>query len=341
MYTVSSNRTEQGQTLPEDHTSKLDDEPVLMGYVQDFRDPDSIDYSSLSHVVFSFAHPEKDGSLTINDEMMVHLRKTVQHAKQEDTKVLLAVGGAIHVKGGSSYEYFKTAIKNPDSRLKLIEEIITTIEKENLDGVDIDFEHPRSKEDAHYLAAFTQALGEQLQSNDKELSIAVHAKVHSETGDEVKEVVYDSSMFQHVDYVNIMAYDGQWDSGYNAENLSPYPFAENVVNYWSSLFDKHGISKSKLVLGVPSYAQPENENDQQISYNAVIENGSAYAERDSIRVNGTTYHYNGKETVRKKTNLALDSGFGGMMLWEIGHDAEGTHSLTSIIHREQRNRMAD
>ena len=37
-------------------------------------------------------------------------------------------------------------------------------------------------------------------------------------------VVYEPSMFKNVDHVNIMAYDGQWDDGYNASNLSPYPY---------------------------------------------------------------------------------------------------------------------
>ena len=44
-----------------------------------------------------------------------------------------------------------------------------------------------------------------------------------------------------------------------------------------------------------------------------------------------TYYYNGEETIKKKTKLALDHGFGGMMMWELGHDAEGSHSLTQAI----------
>jgi GH18 family chitinase len=51
-------------------------------------------------------------------------------------------------------------------------------------------------------------------------------------------------------------------------------------------------------------------------------------------MNGTTYHYNGVETIKKKTNLALDHGFGGMMLWEAGHDSKGDHSLTTAIYDE-------
>ncbi|WP_342750506.1 glycosyl hydrolase family 18 protein [Alteribacillus bidgolensis] len=334
----TSNNTEKDQTQPQKPELEPVDSNVLMGYVQDFRDPASIDYSKLSHIIFSFAHPEKDGSLLMEDDKVSNLSKMVQKARQEDTKVMLAVGGAEHLKGGETYDYFKTAIANPTSRTKLINELIKITNEENLDGIDIDFEHPRSKEDALYLADFTQALGEKLHSNDKELSIAVHSKVNSETGKEVQSVVYNPSMFHYVDHVNVMAYDGQWDGEYNAANLSPYSFTENIVNYWSNLFDKHGISKQKLVLGVPFYAQPEDLADKQVSYDAIINHDPENAERDRVNLNGTTYHYNGETTVIKKTKLALINGFGGMVLWELGHDADGAHSLTSAIFDVQRKR---
>ena len=142
------------------------------------------------------------------------------------------------------------------------------------------------------------------------------------------------SMFQHVDHVNIMAYDGQWDGGYNAANLSPYPFTEKIVNYWATLFDENNLSKEKLVLGVPFYAQPEDPAIKQVSYAAIINKDPANAANDTVSMNGTTYHYNGVNTIQKKTNLALDHGFGGMMLWEAGHDSKGDHSLTSVIFNE-------
>lgn len=308
------------------------DSKVLIGYVQDFRNPASIEYSKLTHIIFSFAHPEKDGSLILNGEMALsNLRKTVKKAHQEDTKVMLAVGGMNHLKGGESYDYFKAALANPTSRSKLINELIEITNEENLDGIDIDFEHPRSKEDAQYLADFTKTLGEKLHLHNKQLSIAVYSMINSVTGTEVQSVVYDPSMFHHVDHVNIMAYDGQWDGEYNAANLSPYPFTKDVVNYWSNLFEKHGISKEKLVLGVPFYGQPEDVKNDQVSYDTIINHDPANAERDRVNLNGTTYHYNGETTMIKKTKLALANGFGGMMLWELGHDAKGKRSLTNAI----------
>ena len=305
---------------------------VLIGYVQDFRDPETINYSDMTHVIFSFAHPLPDGRLSLNGiHALNNLKKMVSLAHQHNTKVMLAIGGWFHIWGGESYPYFKEAIMNPDSRTKLIQELINITERENLDGIDIDFEYPRSMEEAQSLAAFTKELSSGLHNQSKELSIAVYAKVHSSSGTEVKSVFYDHSMFANVDHVNIMAYDGHWDGGYNAANLSPYSYAENIVNYWSELFSAYQLDKDKLVLGIPIYAQPEKQEQKQISYKSIIDNNPANAENDSVQINGMTYYYNGESTVEKKTLLALDHGFGGMMLWEAGHDALGEHSITRTI----------
>jgi chitinase len=314
---------------------ELEDSKVLIGYIQDFRDPEIVDYSKLTHVIFSFAHPTKDGDILLNgDSAIKNLRAMVTKAEKHDTKVILAVGGWFHINGGESYDYFKTAISNPASRTKLVKELTSLVDREKLDGIDIDFEHPRSKADAENLATFTKELSDKLHPKGKELSIAVYAKVHAGTGTVTDFVVYEPSMFQHVDHVNIMAYDGQWDGGYNAANLSPYPFSEKIVNYWAGLFEKHHIEKEKLVLGVPFYAQPEDATIKQVSYAAIINNNPENATSDTVNMNDTTYHYNGITTIQKKTGLALEHGFGGMMLWEAGHDSSGPHSLTTAIFEE-------
>jgi chitinase len=305
---------------------------VLMGYVQDFRDPKQIDYTDLTHIIFSFAHPTKDGKLIMNgDWALKNLRATVNKAKQYDTKVILAIGGWYHISGGESYQYFKPAISNSSSRTKLVNEIVNMVEQEKLDGIDIDFEHPRSVEDAENLTAFTKMLSTRLHAKNKVVSIAVNAKVHSVAGTEINNVVYEPKMFQYVDYVNIMAYDGHWDDGYNAANLSPYPYIKNIVSYWTTLFEKHHLPKEKLVLGVPSYAQPVDSQAKQASYAAIIKKDPAYAYRDTIKMNGTIYYYNGTSTVQKKTKLALENGFGGMMIWELGQDSASSHALTKTM----------
>ncbi|MFK9093603.1 glycoside hydrolase family 18 protein [Bacillus salipaludis] len=305
---------------------------VLIGYVQDFRDPNAVDYSKLTHIIFSFAHPTKDGGILLNgDSAVKNLRAVVSNAKKSNTKVMLAVGGWFHINGGESYEYFKTAISNPVSRTKLVNELTSIADREQLDGIDIDFEHPRGEADAENLAAFTKELSAQLHPKNKELSIAVYLKIHAVTLTEIGFVVYEPSMFEDVDHVNIMAYDGQWDDGYHAANLAPYPFTEKIVNYWADLFDKNNLPKEKLVLGVPFYAQPEDPKVKQVSYGAIINQDPANAAKDTVSMNGKTYYYNGDATMKKKTDLALAHSFGGMMIWEVGLDSQGSHSLTGTI----------
>jgi GH18 family chitinase len=326
---AQSKKAPKYKAVPKVNSTK---EKVLTAYVQDYRNPDVVDYSKLTYVNFSFAHPTKDGGLLLNGKMANdNLRAMVAKAHQHGTKIMLAIGGWYSIEGGESYKYFKPAITDPSTRAKLVNEILHMGDHEKLDGIDIDFEHPRSNEDALNLAAFIKDLSEKLHQEHKELSIAVHAKINGDTGTEANYVVYDPTMFQYVDHVNIMAYDGQYDGGYHAANLSPYPFTEKIVNYWTNLFDKHNISKQKLVLGVPSYAQPENPAIKQVSYAAILQNNSANAETDSVNMNGTTYYYNGQPTIQKKTKLALDHGFGGMMLWESGLDASGPQSITSTV----------
>jgi chitinase len=311
---------------------------VLEAYVQDFRDPKQLDYSKLTHVIFSFVHPTKDGGILYNGEpALKNLRTTVSLAKKNHTKVLVAIGGWFHINGGESYPYFKAAISNPAARTRLVHELVSFTDREHLDGVDIDFEHPHSTEDAENLAAFAKELGGVLHAKNKELSVAVYSKIHAVTLTETGFVKYDPSMFQAVDHVNIMAYDGQWDDGYHPENLSTYPFAEKIVNYWADYFDQLHLPKEKLVLGVPLYAQPANPKIKQVSYAAIIKQHPENAGTDTINMNGTTYYYNGEVTMKKKTNFALDHGFGGMMMWEAGHDAQGPMSITSTLY----NTIAD
>lgn len=322
----SAINTEQ-KTLPNPAKSK-----VLIGYVQDFRDPNVVDYAKLTHVIFSFAHPKMDGGILLNgDSALKNLRAMVLKAKKYNTKVILAVGGWYNIQGGESYKYFKTAISNPVSRTKLANELSGIATREKLGGIDIDFEYPRSTADAHNLTAFAKELSDKLHPQGKELSIAVYSEINAATETEMTAVIYEPAIFQLVDHVNIMAYDGQWDGKYNAANLSPYPFSEKVVNYWSHLFETHNLPKDKLVLGVPLYAQPENQASKQASIGAIINKNPANAESDTVSMNGTIYHYNGKATMIKKTKLALDHGFGGMMMWEAGQDAKGTNSLTGTI----------
>ena len=288
---------------------------ALMAYVQDFRNPEEIAYDQLTHVIFSFAHPTADGNILLNGDMALsNLRTIVAKAQETETKVILAVGGWSHLYGGESYDYFQAAISDPISRNKLVNSLMSLVDQEDLDGIDIDFEHPRSLLDAKNLTDFTKELSDKLHPQGKELSIAVHSKINAYTLTETDYVIYEPSTFEYVDHVNIMAYDGQWDEGYHAENLSSYVFTEKIANYWSNLFEQNNLSKEKLVLGVPFYAQPEDASINPVSYATIINDNPENAVNDTVSLNGTIYHYNGSETMKKKTNCLTEKKLHFMLI---------------------------
>ena len=188
VYETEQERIEPIEKEESKPIEQYETDKVLIGYVQDFRDPSTIDYTDLTHIIFSFAHPTSDGQLLMNGESALsNLRTTVQIAHNQGSKAILAIGGWFHIHGGESYDYFRAAISNPVSRTKLINELISMVERENLDGIDIDFEHPRTNEDAQNLALFTKELSDLLRPKGKELSIAVNAKVHSVVGTEIHQ----------------------------------------------------------------------------------------------------------------------------------------------------------
>jgi len=311
---------------------------VLISYVQDFRDPNTLDYEKLTHVIFSFAHPMKEGSFLLNgDTALKNLRIAAVNAKIHHTKIILGVGGWYHILGGDSYPYFKAAISNSTARGNLVNKLVRFVDSENLDGIDIDFEHPRSAEDAQNLTIFLKELSAKLHPEQKELSVAVYSQVNGYTLDSSHAINYDAAMFQYVDHVNIMAYDGQYDGGYHAANLSTYSYAEKSVAYWANYFHSHNLPKEKLNLGVPLYSAPENPKVSQLSYSAIVKNNPANALKDSVSINGNTYYYNGETTIKRKTQLAMENDFGGMMMWEAGNDSQSPQSITGTIHQELAN----
>lgn len=116
-----------------------------------------------------------------------------------------------------------------------------------------------------------------------------------------------------------MVYDGNAGSGH-----SPYNFAVECGEYWTKT---RGLSKDKVVLGVPFYERPN-----WASYADVVAKDPANAYKDSAVINGTTVYYNGITTMKNKTTWACNNA-GGIMIWEITQDSKNAQlSLLNAIY---------
>jgi chitinase len=139
--------------------------------------------------------------------------------------------------------------------------------------------------------------------------------------------------------MHIMAYDQ------NGRHHSTYEYGVSVLDQGMTL----GLPRQKLTLGVPFYGRnsqtgdwttyedlvqqyhPLNETLDEIPVKSQGKQKKRLQKKDKIMIS-----FNGKETIRRKTEYALNSGAGGVMIWEVGQDCrvkavtrwEQTHQVT-------------
>jgi GH18 family chitinase len=192
----------------------------------------------------------------------------------------------------------------------------------DLDGVDIDIEGPAINED---YGGLVEELGRAMKAKGKLLTAAL-SKGYG--GDKVP-----GSVFESLDFVNVMAYDGAgpWNPNKPGQHSS-FEFAKDNVAYWLN----KGLPKSKAVLGVPFYGYGFGEaaRNRNYSYAKIISEFPGAENSDEV---GKTIWYNGIPTIKAKSKFVLEQGLGGIMIWSLDYDVEDERSLLSAIHQTLQN----
>jgi chitinase len=272
----------------------------VVGYVPSWRgEVHTAQLRQLTHLNYAFVQPTPTGGL----EPMPNpqkLRQLVAAAHSRGVRVLISVGGwhdgdhsAFDAIGGSA-AYTEALATN----------LMRLVADYQLDGVDMDWEHPDAPAAAGY-ARLMQRLAARLHPQGKLLTAAVAGGTWAGAG-------IQPSVLAAVDFLNIMAYDDP------APAHATYAAAEQTLAYWKS----RGLPASKAVLGLPFYGQPGG-----VAYSALLGRG---ASPEADLHNGVGY--NGRPTIERKVSLAIEQA-SGIMIWEITQDAKGTNSLLKAISR--------
>ena len=174
------------------------------------------------------------------------------------------------------------------------------------DGVDMDWEHPRTGTTQDQYEELMLYLSTELKKENMLLTSAVLSGATPDGNIYYDSAAHTDAVLNAVDFINVMAYDGG-----DGERHSSYEFAVNSANYWKNT---RNMPANKVVLGVPFYGRPS-----WASYEAILEaNPNAYNTDVSV-INGLQAHYNGIPTITKKAQWACDN-VGGIMIWEISQD---------------------
>jgi chitinase len=288
----------------------------VVGYIRPradmLADLKKVDLTKITHLNLAFINPDTSG----NFKNMPELDEFIKIAHQSKVKVLLSCGG------GSRLKYYHKLLQN-ENRDQLVKNFVAFMAQYNFDGIDVDLEGDDIDENYEkFVVSLKQSLPKQ-----KLLTAALAFYTRNRISD---------LALQQFDFINMMAYDktGPWRPE-NPGQHSPISYAKEHLDYWAN---ERNVAKDRLIVGVPFYGYgfgslPEKDRFyREMGWKDIVAKFPKSMNDDQIYLDGDAgeVFYNGKKTIKQKTELALKKG-GGIMIWQLMHDTEDENSLLSVI----------
>lgn len=273
--------------------------------------------NKLTHIMYAFLIPNDDGTVKPLAKPE-QLKAVVDKAHQDGAKVYIALGGWSY-QGKPIVGTFEKIGADDKLRTKLIESVVKFVNENNLDGAEIDWEHPNAASIGNY-EKLVIGLSKALKKEGKNLTAAVNGAWSTTAGPEVSKLMTDNCL-NSFEFICVMGYD------MNNQEHSPLWFGNTSINYWLA----RGVEPEKIVLGMPLYGRPS-----WLQYRDLVALDPANAYQDSAATKPNASYYNGLNTLREKTRLALEKA-GGVMLFDINEDVDfrstelGKYSVVSMI----------
>lgn len=290
----------------------------IVAYMPNYRDPNTVSdekYKMITHLFYTFLSPNAsaDGSLMALPQQ-ARFSAVQQKAKTNNVKFGISIGATTGVTEAT----FAAIAKSETARTNFVKNIVTFAKNNNLDGVDMDWEYPRTESGSPNtdFTLLMKELSTELHKINKFLSAAITPAVYSSTN---KDAI-QAEVYQYVDFFNIMQYDG---AGYDTAeplNHASMKMTEASLNVW---LNTKAMPKEKAILGMPLYGKDAAGNS--IGYRD-IEASGADVTLNVATVNGKTYGYNGITLIKAKTQKAKERA-NGIMFWEFSHDTNNDKSL--------------
>lgn len=277
-----------------------------------FNEPvEKLQTDKLTHVMYAFAIPRSDGFIhdLKNSKQLIEI---VEKAHKDGAEVFISLGGW-SFEGKPLEPVFKEIASSDEKRKLFIENVCDMVESYNLDGVELDWEHPNKSTASDYEKLVIE-LSDALEMQNKELSAALNGSWYEDWAAEDTSVITEKCL-ERFSFINVMAYD------MNNADHSPMWFFENSLTYWLN----RGMPPEKIVMGVPLYAKPSWKQ-----YRHLVEENPDYAFSDYAPTTPLESHYNGLNTIREKTIISLNRA-GGVMLFDINEDTNDETSIVSMI----------
>nr|WP_315024828.1 glycosyl hydrolase family 18 protein [uncultured Aminipila sp.] len=300
-------------------TKQREDEFKVIGYYcgEWFDVPvEKLQSEKLTHIMYGFLIPTADGTCKPFEEPE-ELKQLIEKCHSTGTKVYVSIGGYRDKSGTPLFPVFEKIAADDNLRKTFVDNVTAVVQQYGFDGVEIDWEYPKYSTSANYEKTIVQ-LSERLKPMGKGLSTALPG-TGSTDGKKVWEAlegVTDKTL-ECFDFISLMCYDLQTDP-----NHSPIWYANTTINYWKTY---RNVPAEKLVLGMPLYARPSWQQ-----YRFLVDMDKANAYKDYVKTEPLESTYNGLNTLREKTIIALRKA-GGVMLFDVNEDTYDETSVVSMV----------
>lgn len=257
----------------------------------------------------------------------LQLRTLVANAHRSGAKVVASLGGAVIPPCGADW----TQVLQPQTRSKLIANLIDFADRYGLDGLDVDLEGELMTriDAAGNYTPFVRDLAAALHARGKILTAA--------TGSYPGGMLPDASL-PYFDLIGIMSYDQVGPTwGTPGGEHSTYAQALADLTLWIG----KGVPARKLALGMPFYGRGFGSYHEGWSLQDIVsEFGDAQLNSDVVgqRCGGCSYiTYNGLPTLERKAELAGAWGVGAMV-WEVGQDLRDGRAIRAVVRAYEKGR---
>lgn len=315
-----------------------------MGYMY-FSNSSASDYTyqNLDIVVYAHVKANASGTLYNLSTISTYLPSRVTKCHNNGTYALLSLG----MMDAEHLGYMTTIAASADLRATLITNIVNSINTYNLDGIDIDWEFPKSSEKANF-TIFMHELRDAVKANNPNHLVTVATGI-----DSYANYDYENSA-QYIDYISIMTYDmqhGSYASHQAAMTYKLYHCYKAISNAYTYYVTNSGISPSKLILGIPFYGRKFTNTDGvgtsatsagAISYSTIVSDYLTNPNYEELWDNDcnvpylysatdrTFITYDNPTSIANKIAYAKEKGFAGVMYWQDAQD-DGDTLVTAII----------
>ena len=274
---------------------ELKNDFFVVGYFPDYRDFNIEWGEVVTDFIYFSAEPFANGSLN-----MYRLKPEVLQGMRE-MKALYGTHLFISIGGYERSEHFSAMVRYENPREKFAEQLIQFALENELDGIDFDWEFPKTSAE---IAGYVELM-KTIQENGLLVSVALYPFEGM-----------NLAPYANVDRIYIMSYDRDIQHSTYEQGIADVEF-----------FLGAGVPAEKLFLGIPFYGRQTISPGKAFTYAEIVAAYAPPADTNEVE----NIYFNGIQSVRDKTRYAYESGIGGIMIWELAQDTQDETSLLSAV----------